>query len=193
MTSLNAEQGKLLLKLARFVLEEQFGKQLAEPEGLDSPELRQHRGAFITLTKQGILRGCIGSLLGVESLIDGVRRHTVNAAFHDHRFHMLTAEELPEVRIAISVLTPPQPLAYIDSNDLCRKLQPQIDGVIIQQDLAEATFLPQVWEELSAPELFLDQLCCKAGLPSTAWRSGALTVQTYQATRFAEKEMLCQN
>ena len=191
---MTAEQGRRLLQLARQVLEEQFGGPPPEQEGLDEPELRQHRGVFVTLRKEGgQLRGCIGSLLGVEPLVDGVRRHTVNAAFHDHRFPLLTAEELPQVRIEISVLTPPQPLEYFDGHDLLRKLRPKIDGVIIKQGRTGATFLPQVWHELPEPQLFLEQLCRKAGLPSASWRSGALTVQTYQALRFAEEDMSCWN
>ena len=151
------------------------------------------RGVFVTLRKQGMLRGCIGSLLGVEPLVAGVRRHVVNAAFHDHRFSILTAEELAKVRIEISLLTPPKTLKYFDGDDLICKLRPNIDGVIVKQGKRGATFLPQVWDELPVPELFLDQLCCKAGLFSAGWRSGGLTVQTYQALRFAEEDMSCWN
>lgn len=190
---LSEKQGRRLLQLARQVLEEQFGGPSSEQEGLDEPELRQHRGVFVTLRKQDQLRGCIGSLLGVEPLVEGVRRHTINAAFHDHRFPLLTAEELPQVRIEISVLTSPQPLEYFDGHDLLRKLRPKIDGVIIKQGRTGATFLPQVWHELPEPQLFLEQLCRKAGLPSASWRSGELTVQTYQALRVAEEELSCWN
>ncbi len=190
---LSAEQGGRLLKLARQVLEEQFGGPPPEEEGLDEPELRQHRGVFVTLRKQGMLRGCIGSLLGVEPLVEGVRRQTVNAALHDCRFSLLTVEELPQVQIEISVLTPPQPLAYFDGDDLISKLRPKIDGVIIKQGRTGATFLPQVWHELPEPQLFLNQLCRKAGLPGASWRSGELTVQTYQALRFAEEDLSCWN
>ena len=190
---LNSEQGGRLLQLARQVLEEQFGGPPPQEKGLDALELRQHRGVFVTLRKQKMLRGCIGSLLGVEPLVDGVRRHTVNAAFHDCRFPLLTAEELPQVRIEISVLTPPQLLEYFDSDELIRKLRPKIDGVIIRQGNNGATFLPHVWHELPEPQLFLDQLCRKAGLPSADWRSGGLTVQTYQALRFTEEDQSCWN
>lgn len=193
MSLLSAEQGKVLLHVARQVLMEQFGQEQQPAENLDDPELRQQHGIFVTLTKQGMLRGCIGSLIGLEPLLDGVRRQTINAAFHDHRFPMLTVEEVPDVRIEISVLSPPQPLHYSDADDLIRKLRPRIDGVILKQGQAGATFLPQVWNELREPKRFLSQLCRKAGFASTAWQTGKLTVQTYQATCFAEEDTVCQN
>jgi AmmeMemoRadiSam system protein A len=193
MSQLCAEQGQVLLHVARQVLMEQFGQEMQPAENRDDPELRQQHGVFVTLTKQGMLRGCIGSLLGLEPLLDGVRRQTINAAFHDHRFPPLTAEEVPDVHIAISVLSQPQVLHYSDADELIQKLRPRIDGVILKQGQAGATFLPQVWNELPNPKVFLRQLCRKAGLASTAWQTGDLTVQTYQATCFAEKDTVCQN
>jgi len=189
---LTEKQGNILLRLARQTIEEQLGLTAASPvqaEELDDPELRQHCGVFVTLNKRGNLRGCIGSLLGVESIVDGVRRHAVNAALHDHRFPMVTADEVAELQIDISVLTPPQNLAYTDGNDLLQKLRPQVDGVILKvPGGAGATFLPQVWEQLPITEMFLDHLCLKAGLAKDSWRSGELTVQTYQVQHFEEKQ-----
>ena len=188
---LSEQQGRTLLRLARQTIEERLGQQTADPvtpEELDDPELRQHRGVFVTLNLQGMLRGCIGSLLGVESIIDGVRRHAVNAALHDQRFPMLTGDELPEVQIDVSVLTPPENLDYSDGQDLINKLRPHVDGVILKAPAgAGATFLPQVWGQLPVPEMFLDHLCIKAGLPAGNWQSGELTVQTYQVQHFEEQ------
>jgi AmmeMemoRadiSam system protein A len=188
---ISAEQGGQLLGLARHTLEAEFGrrKRAAAPQLPDDPVFQEQRGVFVSLIKHGQLRGCIGSLLGIEPLADAVRRHTVNAAFHDSRFPMLSADELPDVRIEISVLTPPQHLAYTDGEELVCKLRPRIDGVIVRMPQGMgATFLPQVWHELPDPEIFLEQLCRKAGLPGGAWRSGSVAVQTYQAVRFAEEE-----
>lgn len=188
---LNAEQGGLLLRLARHTLEAEFGrrKREAAPELPDDSIFQEHRGVFISLIKHGQLRGCIGSLIGIEPLADAVRRHTVNAAFSDRRFPMLSADELPDVRIEISALTAPHQLAYTDGEDLVCKLRPLVDGVIIKMPQGMgATFLPQVWHELPKPEIFLEQLCRKAGLPGSAWRSSGLIVQTYQAVRFIEEE-----
>ena len=187
----NEQQGRVLLRLARQTIEERLGQVATDPvqpEDLDDPDLRQHRGVFVTLNKRGSLRGCIGSLLGVESILDGVRRHAVNAALHDHRFPMVTGDEAEELQIDISVLTPPQNLEYKDGEELVRKLRPHGDGVILKvPGGAGATFLPQVWDQLPVPEMFLDHLCLKAGLAKDSWRSGELTVQTYQVQHFEEK------
>ena len=188
---LNEQQGLVLLRLARQTIEEQLGILPTDPvqsDELDDPYLRQHRGVFVTLNKRGMLRGCIGSLLGVESILDGVRRHAVNAALHDHRFPMVTGDETEALQIDISVLTPPQNFEYRDGEDLVRKLRPHVDGVILKvPGGAGATFLPQVWDQLPIEEMFLDHLCLKAGLAKDSWRSGELTVQTYQVQHFEEK------
>jgi len=187
---LNEHQGQVLLRLARQTIEERLGLAATNPvssQELDDPALQQVQGVFVTLNKRGMLRGCIGSLQGVESIIDGVRRHAINAALHDQRFPVLTADEVAELQIDISVLTPPQDLAYTDGNDLLRKLRPQVDGVILSAPGGVgATFLPQVWEQLPVPEMFLGHLCRKAGLPDDSWRTGELTVQTYQVQHFEE-------
>jgi AMMECR1 domain-containing protein len=83
-------------------------------------------------------------------------------------------------------LTPMLPLAYRDSADLLAKLRPGRDGVLLERCGLAATFLPQVWEQLPAPEHFLAHLCLKAGLPATAWQDGCLEVKTYQVQAFAE-------
>ncbi len=191
---LTDHQKKILLRLARQTIEEELRQQATDPvaqEELHDPELRQHRGVFVTLNFDGMLRGCIGSLLGLEPLIAGVRRQAINAALRDNRFPLLTVDELPEVIIEISVLTPPQNPEYTDSADLINRLQPGIDGVILKiPGGAGATFLPQVWEQLPEPKTFLRHLCLKAALPRDSWQHGNLTVQTYQACHFDEQKIL---
>ena len=187
---LNEHQGQILLRLARQTIEEKLGLAATDPvtpQELEDPALQNFQGVFVTLNKQGMLRGCIGSLQGMESIVDGVRRHAVNAALHDNRFPVLTTDEVEELQIDISVLTPPQDLEYTDGDDLVRKLRPGTDGVIISAPGgAGATFLPQVWEQLPMPEMFLAHLCRKAGLPDDIWRTGELSVQTYQVQHFEE-------
>ena len=187
---LSEEQGQTLVRLARRQIEERLGiaaQARANPDEFQAPAFGEKRGVFVTLHRNRELRGCIGSLAAIEPLAEGVRRNAVNAAFHDYRFAPLTAAELPELHIEVSVLSEPQPLTATDADDLVRRLRPGVDGVILQGPNGEqATFLPQVWQQLKRPELFLDHLCRKAGLPGDAWRSGRLRVFTYQVQSFEE-------
>jgi len=189
---LSEGQGKTLVKLARKTLMERFHREVNETETLQlDRELSEEafkacRGTFVTLTKQGRLRGCIGSLSATEPLTENIRHNAVNAAFHDPRFPALAAEELDQIDIEISILTEPAPLQYTDADELVSLLRPEIDGVIIRKGVASATFLPQVWKQLPRPDVFLSHLCTKAGLPAGAWRAGDLEVLTYQVQYFEE-------
>ena len=189
---LSQEQGQLLVKLARQTLLQHFAKQTAQDEidslndRLKAPCFNQLCGTFVTLKIDGHLRGCIGNLTSSDSLVSGVRRNTINAAFHDPRFSPLSASELDRVTIEISILSNPRPLSYQDAADLLKKLRPNIDGVIIRKQFASATFLPQVWEQLPEPQEFLKHLCMKAGLPADAWQHSRLEVSTYQVQYFEE-------
>ena len=170
MTShLTEAQGALLLRLARETLAHRLrGGDFPSP--LVEPEFLSKRAVFVTLTMAGKLRGCIGNLVPVGPLWEGVRDNAVSAAVHDHRFSTLTAEDLDRVSIEISVLTTPENLMYEGSDDLVEKLRVGVDGVILRKDGRSATFLPQVWDQLTTPELFLDHLCSKAGLNKESWR-----------------------
>ena len=186
------EKGQVLVTLARSTLMEKFGLPLPPAEAdrmrsaLSEPAFQARCGTFVTLKHNGQLRGCIGSLSASDPLAEGVRRNAINAAFHDPRFSPLTQKELGQIEIEVSVLTEPQPLAFSDPEDLLRKLRPNVDGVIIRQGYASATFLPQVWEQLPKKEDFLGHLCLKAGLPRDAWKRGKLEVSTYQVQYFEE-------
>jgi AmmeMemoRadiSam system protein A len=186
------EKGQVLLKLARSTLMEKFGCPLPPPEAdrlrsaLNDPVFQTPCGTFVTLKQRGQLRGCIGTLSASEPLAEGVRRNAINAAFHDPRFSPLTGGELDQVVIEVSVLTEPRPLAFSDPEDLLGKLRPNVDGVILRQGYASATFLPQVWEQLPKKEDFLGHLCLKAGLPRDAWKRPRIEVSTYQVQYFEE-------
>jgi len=186
---LTQQQGQLLIRLARQQIETHLGVPPSSPvsqKELTDPALQEKRGIFVTLHKQGALRGCIGSLTAVESIIQGVQRQALNAAFHDQRFAALTVDELPDLHIEVSVLTTPEPLVYRDVNELLERLRPDIDGVILNGPGGTgATFLPQVWRQLPDAATFLDHLCRKAGLADTTWRSEQLTISTYQVQSFA--------
>ncbi|OIO65821.1 AmmeMemoRadiSam system protein A [Candidatus Woesearchaeota archaeon CG_4_10_14_0_2_um_filter_57_5] len=125
---------------------------------------------FVTLTKQGELRGCIGHLEAHLPLQEAIVENALAAAFSDPRFEPLHASELEQVRIEVSVLTPPRELHYNGAQELLDSLSSD-DGVIIQQGMRKATFLPQVWEQLPGKEAFLSHLCQKAGLRADAWKA----------------------
>lgn len=149
-------------------------------------ELRVERATFVTLTKFGQLRGCIGRLEASQMLYLDVMEHSYAAAFSDYRFDPLVLEEMKDIRIEISILSEPEVLKYTDASDLIVLLEQQRPGVILSDGLRQATFLPQVWEELSDPKAFLDQLCLKAGLDKNAWEKGHLQISTYTVQNFIE-------
>ncbi len=184
---LSDEQGKVLLRLARAAI----GERLGVAGGVTLPQdpgLKAEYGTFVTLKIDGVLRGCIGNLEAAGSIVEGVQRNAINAAFHDSRFSPLTAEELAKVHIDISVLSQARSLEYSDGDDLLAKLQPGRDGVILRLGGAGATFLPQVWDQLPDPQLFLSHLCQKAGLSPTAWRDAHPEIELYQVQCFAEEK-----
>jgi MEMO1 family protein len=191
-SALSEDQGLALVVLARHTLIKHFKRPIAAERQdqikatLADPALQAPCGTFVTLKIGGQLRGCIGSLVGHQPLVEGVRTNALNAALHDPRFRPLTAKELDRVSIEVSLLTAPQPLEYADAEDLTARLRPRVDGVTIRKGLASATFLPQVWEQLPEVEAFLSHLCQKAGLSGDAWRQGDLEVETYQVQHFEE-------
>jgi AmmeMemoRadiSam system protein A len=191
---LSAEQGELLVQVARCALMKRLGRKLSAPqldrlqEARSDPALQDPCGTFVTLKLKGDLRGCIGNLSACEPLVESVDRNAVNAGFQDPRFGPLSAAEIEQVQIEVSVLTPARGLDYAGAEDLLRKLRPGVDGVIIRQGHASATFLPQVWEQLPKPADFLGHLCLKAGLGRDAWKKSKLEVSTYQVQHFDEAE-----
>ena len=186
---LTEEQGQQLIRLARKTIAVRLGLpgRLQDRDITTDPALQEKRGTFVTLKIRGQLRGCMGCLTPSETILEGIQRNALNAAFKDPRFPALTAPELEEAEIEISILTSPQELQHDGSNDLLAKLRPNIDGVIISKGLARATFLPQVWEQLPRAEDFLAHLCRKAGLSFDEWQKGEMDVATYQVQYFHEK------
>ena len=186
---LTLEEQKVLLRLAREALERGVkGEELSplDPSGL-TPNLCESGSSFVTLTIQGQLRGCIGSLDAHKSLVEDVRDHAVSAALNDPRFPPVREEELRRIRIEISRLTPPVPLDYTDANDLLSKLHPFVDGIVLRDiPYRRATFLPQVWEKIPEREEFLNNLCFKMGVEHDLWRRKHLEVLIYQVEEFHE-------
>ncbi len=186
---LTEEEGKHLVETARKTIQEALFnmKEKSAQEASTSSKFLERRGTFVTLTLNGALRGCIGHIIPQESLIDGVRVNAMNAAFRDPRFRPLSKPEFEKIKVEVSILTTPRPLPYTDANDLLAKLRPGIDGLIIRQGYHQATFLPQVWEQLPGKKDFLSHLCLKAGLAGDAWLHDPLEVHTYQVQAFEEE------
>lgn len=151
-----------------------------------SPRLREPGASFVTLTKGGELRGCVGALDAYQPLVEDVREHAIAAALQDYRFSPVQAEEIPELLIEISCLTPPVLLEYDKPDELLVRLRPGIDGVILREGARKATFLPQVWQKLPDVKQFLGHLCQKMGVDENYWRNHKLKIFTYQVEEFHE-------
>ncbi|MBW1937905.1 MAG: AmmeMemoRadiSam system protein B [Deltaproteobacteria bacterium] len=186
--SLSDQDKKALLRLARSAIEAKIVVGIKVERPKPSPILKEDRGCFVTLHKFGQLRGCIGTIEPVCSLVECVGENAQNAAFKDPRFLRLSAEELPEIDIEVSVLSVPERLNFKSGDDLKRQLRPNVHGVILSRGMHSSTFLPQVWEQLPDKEQFLEYLCVKGGMPATAWKDSATKVEVYQAEVFGEKD-----
>jgi AmmeMemoRadiSam system protein A len=148
--------------------------------------LRTCGASFVTLARGGALRGCVGTLEPARPLADDVCRNVIAAASGDPRFPPVLAGELDSISIQISCLTPLKQLSFRDADELLCHCRPGVDGVLFQDGLKRATFLPEVWKKLPEPEQFFGQLCKKMGAPFDAWRQGTIEAFIYQAETFKE-------
>jgi len=179
---------RFLLELARkSVAAAVAGGESPKEDGAVAEKYRAARACFVTLTKRGELRGCIGSILPEEPLQQAVTSRAKAAATEDPRFSPVTTDELKEIKVEVSVLTLPKRLNFASPQDLLGKLRPGIDGVVLRVGMRQATFLPQVWEQLPDKRTFLGELCRKAGLPESAWMKPGVTVLVYQVEAFKEE------
>lgn len=185
---LTSDERQTLLNLARLSIQRGLARQ--SPPDLKSlpitQRLKEIGAAFVTLTIDGELRGCIGALEAHQPLVEDVREHALAAAVEDPRFPPLRPAELASTHIEISRLSAPSPLPYKDADDLLAKLHPGIDGVILRDGYRRATFLPQVWDKIPDKEEFLSQLCMKMGAAPETWRRKPLQVSIYEVEEFAE-------
>ena len=177
---------EVLLSLARAAIKSSFVNAKVDTSFAEEyPELQEQGASFVTLTQDGQLRGCIGSIIAHRPLLEDIIHNARSAAFKDPRFMPLREDELEMTKIEVSLLTPPQPLEYDDSTDLKSKINIGIDGVILKHNDYQATFLPQVWEELGEFELFFSHLCQKSGMAQ-----GCLAlhpeIYTYQVEKVKE-------
>lgn len=153
------------------------------------PWCRQLAATFVTLYRDDGLHGCIGSLRATRTLVDDVRQNALAAAFLDPRATSLILDDLPRLRVEISLLSRLQPLAFASESELLVALRPGVDGVVLRYDTACSTLLPQVWAKVASPSEFLAELKMKAGLPRSFW-SDRLQIERYTVRRYVDGEEL---
>jgi AmmeMemoRadiSam system protein A len=135
------------------------------------PELGEQRATFVTLRRASELRGCLGGLVANRPLVADVAHRAFGAAFRDRRFPPIEADELDELEIHISILSPLEPLSAPDEESLLDAIRPGVDGLVVQDGARQGTFLPAVWESLPEPSAFWRELKRKAELPLDSWSS----------------------
>lgn len=181
----DASRGRLLLRIARESLA--VALHLGKAGLYEEEWLRELGATFVTLTREGKLRGCVGTLQACRSLYDDIWANARAAAFRDTRFQPLVREEYPEISVEVSLLSVPEPLPpYGSEEEALRSLRPGIDGLILEAGYHRSTFLPQVWEQLPDPREFLGQLKKKAGLHYGFW-SPEVRLHRYTVMKWAEE------
>ena len=181
-------RGAILIGIARRELRRHLGLCAADGAGEDGggePWLLEPGAVFITLKRDGVLRGCVGSLAAVRPLLDDVRENAVAAACRDTRFPPVEPAELDGLELEVTELTAPVPMSFADEADALAQLRPGEDGVVLRWGRRRATFLPQVWDSLPEPESFLAQLKRKAGLSEDFW-DDAVELERYRARKWSE-------
>jgi AmmeMemoRadiSam system protein A len=186
--TIDQEDRQILLELARRSVEAASRKRTMPQIHLAdySPRLQRDGASFVTLTIQGNLRGCIGTLEAYQPLVMDVIDHAAAAAVEDYRFTQVSPSEIQMIAIEISVLSQPQKMEYSSTENMLDQLIPGESGVILKDGRLRATFLPQVWEQLPVKEEFLSHLCSKMGAASNSWKTKNLEVFTYQVEEFHE-------
>jgi len=181
------EHRRTLLRIARRSIAHglEHGRPLEVDAQAFDPALQPLRATFVTLERQGELRGCIGMLEAIRPLVSDVAANAYAAAFSDPRFAPLRQDELEDLVVKISVLSPPEPVTFDSEADLLTQMRPGVDGLILSEGGRRGTFLPAVWESLPSAREFLTHLKLKAGLPPAYW-SPTLRVERYTTESFGE-------
>lgn len=181
---LNTKQKKRLLEIARKTIEEYLKSGKRPDFSENDPRLTAISGAFVTLNKHGELRGCIGNIIGQKPLYETVRDMAIESATADPRFQPVTKEELKDINIEISVLSPLRKISDISEFELGKH------GVIVKSGWNQGVFLPQVALETGwSKEEFLSNLCAhKAGLSPDAWKNPKTEIHIFSAIVFSEKQ-----
>ncbi len=182
---LAVEEKKMLLQAARKSIHSLFKKiEIEKPDYLKYPALKERAGAFVTLTKKGSLRGCIGYILGDKFLFETVCDAAIQAAEYDPRFPPVSENEIKNISIEISVLSPPFPLKSYDEIIVGQH------GLILEERGRRGLLLPQVpVEHHLNKEQYLDAICQKAGFQPGYWKTKQLKLSGFTATVFSEEEL----
>ncbi|MBT4034914.1 MAG: AmmeMemoRadiSam system protein A [Candidatus Marinimicrobia bacterium] len=178
-----------LLSLARESIQHglDHGRSISVDIQSFAADLQKPGAAFVTLEKQGDLRGCIGSVEAYRPLVEDVAENAWNAAFTDPRFSPLTSAEFQLLGIEISVLTRPKDMSFNSEEDLKQQLVPGRDGLIIREGYHRGLFLPAVWEKLPDVDSFLSHLKQKAGFPQEYW-SASISCQKFFSFEFSDDD-----
>lgn len=189
--SLLERHGTTLLKLAVSAIRNHLteGKPFPIRTADYAPELNRNGAAFVTLEKDGKLRGCVGSIVAHRPLVSDVAENACRAAFQDRRFPPLTLDEIArsKIDVHISVLSPQVKMTFASEADLLSQIRPGRDGLVLQDGARRGVFLPVVWESIPEPKQFLAHLKRKAGLPETHWSD------TVQVWRYVTEEVRSEN
>jgi AmmeMemoRadiSam system protein A len=180
---MNEEDKRILLQTARAAIGRHLEQDVSAPEETESLKAADHSGAFVTLHKGGQLRGCIGRFSDEGRITEVIHDMAQAAAFEDPRFPRLTPDELPQVDVEVSVLTPMRKVDDVEQIQVGR------DGLYIIKGFNRGVLLPQVaveqgWDR----QTFLEHTCLKAGLPPNGWQDPAAEIYAFSAEIFGEKE-----
>ncbi|TFH64105.1 MAG: AmmeMemoRadiSam system protein A [Candidatus Zixiibacteriota bacterium] len=180
---LTKQEGEQLLAVAREAVRHKLLCGPAPSFATENERLKCRRGAFVTITSHGDLRGCIGYIEGVEPLIEIIHDCAIQAGFHDGRFEPLSPDEYPNIAFEISVLTP-----LIQVEDLSEVVVGK-HGLLISSRGRSGLLLPQVATEQGWDrDTFLAHTCLKAGLPWDEWKNPRAEVYRFEAQIFSEKK-----
>jgi len=183
--SLSKKDKQWLLKLSRATLEGLFDStRKPSLENVEIPSsVTEKRGAFVTLKKKGQLRGCIGYVEELMPLYKAVMENTENAALKDPRFPPLHKDEVSQVSIEISAMSPLTEISGIDEIKVGKH------GLVVEQGFFRGLLLPQVAVEHEMNEQqFLEQTCLKAGLPAESWKDDNTRIYVFSAEVFSEED-----
>jgi hypothetical protein len=173
-----------LLRLARRAIAHQLGgPPVVEPEGA---WFHEPAATFVTITRFGDLHGCIGSIEPARALWKDIVHNAVAAAFYDPRSRPLRSDELGDIRIEVSLLSPLSPMAFGNEADALSQIRPHEDGIVLVVGRRRATFLPQVWAKLPDRREFMEHLKMKAGLPPGYW-SDSVELYRYSLEKWSEE------